>query len=145
MKVLLKTSVFLTVFLCSISIFAQSSEWIAADKIDDIEAFYRFEKSGSNSYEVEVKVINHRAKSVDVIVKFEQKEAAKKRPADLIRSDNSKYIKLTIKAKETSVSEKVEVDGSELVGVKIVCWSNTDSKKKCDLDSFGIKPRVPAP
>jgi hypothetical protein len=148
----LETSIFLVIFFCAVSVFAQSSEdWIAGYKTDDIEAFYRFEKSGSDTYEVEVKVINRRAKDVDVVIKIEQKDINVK-PIKKITNQgvadrlqrlneidrNSKYIKLTVKAKETSVSEKAEVDKIEdtQLGAKIVCWSNIDSKKKCDLESF---------
>lgn len=146
----LKAGTLLIVLFCAASVFSQESEWIAGEKADNIEVFYRIEKSGSNTYDVEVKIVNQRTKPIDIIVKFEQKTAnqgnsktvIERATADLLRSDKSKYLKLSVKAKETSVSEIVEIEGSALETIKIACWSNTTAQKKCDLESFKPKSTI---
>jgi hypothetical protein len=140
MKALLKTSILLTVFFCASSVHAQSAGWIAGDKADDIETFYRFEKTGSKTYEVEVKTINQRAKAVDVIVKIVPERTQNKPQGTQNNNNNSAYVKLTVKAKETSVSPKVEIEASGIQTVILTCWSNTDSQKKCELPSKELIP-----
>jgi hypothetical protein len=139
MKALLKTSILLTVFFCASSVLAQSSGWITGDKADDIETFYRFEKTGSKTYEVEVKVINQRAKAVDVIVKVVP-ERTQNKPQGTQNNNNSEYVKLTVKAKETSMSPKVEIEASGIQTVILMCWSNIDSQKKCELPPKELIP-----
>jgi uncharacterized membrane protein YhiD involved in acid resistance len=119
---LFKPIAFIAVLFCAINISAQTSDWIVSDTKDDIEVSYRFEKSGLKTYEVEIKIINNRAKDVDVLVSIEPKNKTKS-----YSQDEKVFIKLKVKAKSTTNSEKIVVN-SEILSVKIVDWCNSGSK-----------------
>ena len=135
MNRVLKSFLFIAFLLCAISISAQDSEWIAAEKTDNIEVFYQFEKSGSNSLEVVVKVINNRTKDIDVVVRISPKStSSKNRPIPVLGFD----IKLTVRAKSSAISKKTEIRGVVINSVKMLCWSNVDAKNKCDVQIFRL-------
>jgi len=141
MKTLIfQTLFFLTVLFCVNYVSAQSG-WVSSQKTDGIEVFYRFEKSGSRTLEVEVKVTNRRAKPIDVVIKITTGDADSSSNSGIIRLSPTptRYTKLTVKANESSIN-KVEIDGLEVGNVEIYCWQNIDSQKKCDLPSRRISP-----
>lgn len=128
---------FIITLFCISSVFGQSG-WVSAHKKDDIEAFYQFEKSGSDTLDVEAKVTNRRAKSIEVLVKITSTDKPKSYGTPdnpTLRKSSYNYIKLMVKANETSVSKRIEIEGLKISKVEIECWKNVDSQSKCDIPS----------
>src|SRR5918911_901631 len=55
------------------NLYSVDEGWIRSNKKDGIETFYRYEKIGTDKFEVEVKIANYRSKAVKVSVQVQYK------------------------------------------------------------------------
>jgi hypothetical protein len=55
------------------SFYSVGEGWMRSDKEDDIETFYRYEKTGSDKFQVDIKIVNNRSKPVRVRAQVQYK------------------------------------------------------------------------
>jgi hypothetical protein len=108
--------------------------WTRSDKQDDIETFYRYEKIGSDTFQVEVKIVNNRPKSVKVRVQVQYESAGI--TGRLLATDHnhqfltqpSQRFNNTCEVVAPSVSSRIcrgiKVAAKKITGVKIIRWDN---------------------
>jgi hypothetical protein len=111
---------------------AQTSEWKASEKKDEIETFYQVEKVGTDSFEVTIKIKNNRYKEVIVETAVLYKtETAFGGGVLAPRSPNrASYIrcKESVPSNSTRTCEPIPVTAKKISGVRIICWYNTGGK-----------------
>jgi hypothetical protein len=118
--------------------------WIRSDKTDDIETFYSYRKIGTDRFEVAVKVVNHRQKTVKVIVALQVRqstgdidclpgfcgpprkisfnhESTLNKTSTL--SDNCQFV---VPAGDSRVCGEIRVTAKKVLGVKIKRWDEVD-------------------
>jgi hypothetical protein len=124
-KRFLVLSIFVVILFQPTLGFSPTPKWISCFKEDDFEVFYRYEKSGSDSYDVEIKAVNKRAKDIDILLIIA--------PVIVNQEPRQEPTKLTVKAKSTLISNKIEyVSRIGVKGVKIIKWCYTGSTN-CNL------------
>ena len=114
--------------------------WTRSAKKDDIETFYRYEKTGSDKFQVEVKIVNNRTKSVKVRVQVQYKSAHTRgvsigRP--LFIDHNHKFLtqlslglndscEIIIPSGSSRICQDIKVTAKKITGVKIIRWDNVN-------------------
>lgn len=131
MKTILSLTLALIIVLASsILSKAQTSNWLPGESKDDIETFYRIEKTGSSSYDISIKVKNNRTKQIAVQVS-EQLNKSKK-VAEWLKKDSypvySPGCFVTVKPGESGECV-FEANTNQIRGITFY-WNNGNSIRR---------------
>jgi hypothetical protein len=99
--------------------------WTRSDKQDDIEAFYRYEKTSSDTFLVEVKIVNNRPKSVKVRVQvLSESMAGRFFTQASQRFDGT--CNIITPSGSSRICRDIKVTAKKITGVKIIRWDNAN-------------------
>lgn len=110
--------------------------WTRSAKQDDIETFYRYEKTGSDTFQVEVKIVNNRPKSVKVRVQVQYDSGGPSRRY-LVTDHTHKFLtqpsrrlndtcEIVVPSRSSRICQDIEVTAKKITGVRIFRWDNVN-------------------
>jgi len=112
------------ILIFSIPLYAQNGEWVRSHNSDNLELYYRYQKSGSDTIEFEMKASNDREKDVLIVVWIGARSNKKNSLSE------QKQTAFIVKAGTVAYPLKMKIKG-DTGGVSLSCWSETDAKKQC--------------
>ena len=108
------------------SLLSVNEGWTRSDKQDDIEAFYRYEKTGSDKFQVEVKIVNNRSKAVKVQVQVLYASGISGRFFTQPSQRFGGSCEVITPSGGSRICRGIKVTAKKINGVKIIRWDNVD-------------------